>query len=237
MRAAIAAAGLLALAPAGALAGGPAGSVARRTALVAVFRTHLAHRRPDAASPVAATVSSTRPITGARTTLPVLDRAVDDGGRVWLRVRLPGRALHGVAPPRTGWITTPSTLRTTTAWHIVVDRSRRLVTVYRSGRIARMYRAVVGKPATPTPPGEYFVEENVRLSRGRSGAPFALATSARSAVLQEFEGGPGQIAIHGRGNLGGRLGTAVSHGCVRLDDRAIAWLAARIRPGVPVTIA
>lgn len=69
-----------------------------------------------------------------------------------------------------------------------------------------------------------------------AGGPFALALSARSNVLQEFEGGPGQIAIHGRDLLGGDLGQAESHGCVRLASTAIAWLAARIGPGVPVTI-
>jgi hypothetical protein len=30
------------------------------------------------------------------------------------------------------------------------------------------------------------------------GGPFALALSARSDVFQEFDGGPGQIAIDGR---------------------------------------
>ena len=69
-----------------------------------------------------------------------------------------------------------------------------------------------------------------------AGAPFALALSARSNVLQEFEGGPGQIAIHGVANLGGTPGTAVSHGCVRLANPGIRWLAARIEPGVPVAI-
>ncbi len=69
-----------------------------------------------------------------------------------------------------------------------------------------------------------------------AGAPFALALSARSNVLQEFEGGPGQIAIHGIENLGGTLGTAESHGCIRLDTQAITWLANRIAPGTPVTI-
>ena len=68
------------------------------------------------------------------------------------------------------------------------------------------------------------------------GGPFALATSARSDVLQEFEGGPGQIAMHGRDNLGGTLGTAASHGCVRLGTASIDWLAERIGPGMPVTI-
>jgi hypothetical protein len=30
-------------------------------------------------------------------------------------------------------------------------------------------------------------------------------------VLQEFDGGPRQIALHGMGNLYGTLGTAVFH--------------------------
>lgn len=94
----------------------------------------------------------------------------------------------------------------------------------------------MGKASTPTPPGEFFVEESIRLPAGAVGAPFALALSARSTVLQEFAGGPGQIALHGLWNVGGTLGTAVSHGCVRLNTGAMRWLAARISPGVPVTI-
>jgi lipoprotein-anchoring transpeptidase ErfK/SrfK len=95
---------------------------------------------------------------------------------------------------------------------------------------------VIGKPGTPTPRGTFFVEENVRLPAARPGGPFALALSARSAVLQEFDGGPGQIALHGLRHLEGRPGTAVSHGCVRLADADITWLADRLGPGVPVTI-
>ena len=123
-----------------------------------------------------------------------------------------------------------------TDWHLVVNRGARSVTVYRNGHKLRRYKAIVGKSSTPTPTGEFFVEENVRLPGGRPGAPFALATSARSKVFQEFEGGPGQIALHGLTNVGGTLGTAVSHGCVRLANRSISWLAARIKPGDPVTI-
>jgi len=37
-------------------------------------------------------------------------------------------------------------------------------------------------------------------------APFAL--SARSDVLHEFDGGSGQIALHGLDHVGGVLGTA-----------------------------
>jgi lipoprotein-anchoring transpeptidase ErfK/SrfK len=114
-------------------------------------------------------------------------------------------------------------------------RARR-VTVFRFGRVVRRFRAVIGKPATPTPRGRFFIEEALTLSSHEAGGPFALATSARSNVLQEFEGGPGQIALHGTDNLSGALGSAVSHGCIRLGTRAITWLAKRIRGGVPLTV-
>jgi lipoprotein-anchoring transpeptidase ErfK/SrfK len=110
------------------------------------------------------------------------------------------------------------------------------VLVYRAGRIVKLFRAVVGKPSTPTPTGTFFVEEPVHLSPGAVGAPYALALSARSNVLQEFDGGPGQIALHGLNNIGGVLGTAVSHGCIRLDTAAMIWLVGRIGAGVPVTV-
>ena len=74
------------------------------------------------------------------------------------------------------------------------------------------------------------------MAAGEPGGPFALALSARSDALQEFEGGPGQIALHGRNNLGGILGAAESHGCVRVDTASIDWLAARLGPGTPATI-
>ncbi len=123
-----------------------------------------------------------------------------------------------------------------TGWHIVVDLAARRVVVYRDGRVVKAFQAVVGKPSTPTPTGQFFVEETVQMAAGQAGGPFALALSARSNVLQEFEGGPGQIALHGRENLGGLLGTATSHGCVRLDTTSIDWLTARIGPGTPTTI-
>jgi lipoprotein-anchoring transpeptidase ErfK/SrfK len=152
-------------------------------------------------------------------------------GKPWLRVRLPGRP-NG----HTGWISAQQTKRTSTNWVIVIRLSARRVTVYHSGRVERRFPAVVGKPSTPTPRGHFFVEETLALSPEDAGGPFALATSARSHVLQEFDGGPGQIAIHGTNNLAGALGTAASHGCVRLSTPAITWLAQRIGSGVALTV-
>ncbi|MEJ7790105.1 MAG: L,D-transpeptidase [Thermoleophilaceae bacterium] len=176
-------------------------------------------------------VQASRPITGGQTVLPVLDHTTTAQGVRWLEVLVPGRP-NG----RSGWIKERGTVRSTTSWRLVVRTAQRKVVVYRHGRRVRSFSVVVGKPATPTPRGRFFVEESVRMLRTSAGAPFALALSARSNVLQEFEGGPGQIALHGVANLGGTPGTAASHGCVRLSNAQITWLSSRVGPGAPVTI-
>jgi lipoprotein-anchoring transpeptidase ErfK/SrfK len=173
-------------------------------------------------------VAARRPLTKVPTVLPVLGHA--GKGDAWLHVLLPGRP-NGHA----GWISANRSRSGSTPWRIQVALSIRRVTVFHDGRVIRRFRAVVGKPSTPTPRGRFFVEEVLALGSA-PGAPFALATSARSNALQEFDGGPGQIALHGTRYLSGRPGSAVSHGCVRLPTRAIAWLAKRVGAGVPLTI-
>jgi hypothetical protein len=204
--------------------------VADSQPLVVLMSDHVARTRPEARAPRSAWVATRRPLTGVRTVLPVLRSVRSRGGNAWVLVRLPGRP-NG----HRGWIRARRTRRISTGWHLRLKLSTRRVTVYRRGRVVRRFRAVVGKPSTPTPRGRFFIEEPVALS-GATGGPFALATSARSNVLQEFEGGPGQIALHGRNNLSGGLGTAASHGCIRLSGAAITWLAWRIRGGVPLDI-
>lgn len=200
--------------------------------LVVLLHDHVVRARPSSRARRVEVVAARRPLTRVRTVLPVLGHA-GAGGRpsAWVRVRLPGRP-NG----HSGWIATVRTRLIATEWHISVALSARRVTVYRNGRAKRRFRAVVGKPSTPTPRGRFFVEEALALSPGDAGGPFALATSARSRVLHEFDGGPGQVALHGTDNLPGALGTAVSHGCIRLGAHAIAWLARHVGSGVPLTI-
>lgn len=175
-------------------------------------------------------VTARRPITAEQTVLPVVNATFRDGTE-WLRVLLPGRP-NGA----TGWIHQTGTKLEYTAWRIVVNTEKRRVYAYDGRRLIRTFHGVFAAPATPTPKGEFFVEETVALSRSAVGYPYALALSARSNVFQEFDGGPGQIALHGLGNVGGTIGTAVSHGCIRLTTPDITWLARHIDPGVPVTI-
>lgn len=200
-------------------------------ALVALRHDHVARSAPSPRARRIETVAARRPITRVRTVLPVLGTATGEDGKPWVQVRLPGRPNS-----HKGWIRYRQTRLAATQWHIAVRLSTRRVTVYHDGRVTRRFRAVVGKPSTPTPRGRFFIEESVALAAADAGSPFALATSARSRVLQEFDGGPGQIALHGTNNLSGALGTAASHGCIRLSTAAITWLAQRIDSGTPLTI-
>jgi lipoprotein-anchoring transpeptidase ErfK/SrfK len=192
---------------------------------------HEAYRQPRTSSRRVASMPARTPITGEHTTLPVIAQTDGHGDTRWLKVMLPGRP-NGL----NGWIQRGGTTERITPWHIIVSLGARRVRVYLRGRLRTSFDAVVGKPSSPTPTGNFFVQETVILGPDLPGGPSALALSARSNVFSEFDGGPGQIAIHGRDLLGGTLGQAQSHGCMRLATPAIDWLVARISPGVPVTI-
>jgi len=214
---------------------GPAPAARVRVAptqkLAVLLVAHGARSAPSLRARLLEVVQPRRPLTGEQTALPVIGRARGPQGAVWLHVRLPGRP-NGL----TGWIRKRGTHARTTGWAVVVDLARRQVSVYQWGHEVRAFLAVVGQPSTPTPHGDFFVEESLRIIPGAAGAPYALALSARSTVYQEFDGGPGQIAMHGIYGIGGRPGTAASHGCIRVDSGDMAWLGSRIGPGVPIIV-
>ena len=205
--------------------------------LVTLLSVKSVHKQPIFGSQAVVGLADQRPITLVRTSLPIIGHMTDADGRPWLRVRMPGRVFHRKTPPRTGWITAFDTKLSTTPYYLVLTRSTRSVHVYRYGRRVKTFKVVVGKPSTPTPSGEFFIEETMRLPRKHVGYPFALATSARSAVFREFMGGPGQIAFHGIVNIpGSQMGTATSNGCIRMTTAALMWMGNHIKAGVPLTI-
>jgi lipoprotein-anchoring transpeptidase ErfK/SrfK len=68
--------------------------------------------------------------------------------------------------------------------------------------------------------------------------PWALLVTAFSSTLTSYGGGPGQVALHGRdgASLADPLGSARSHGCIRIPNVAIRLLARVAREGTPVEI-
>jgi lipoprotein-anchoring transpeptidase ErfK/SrfK len=174
------------------------------------------------------------PWAGGRAALLVLDTAVVPGKGRWLKVLL-ARRPNGTV----GWIRADHTRLARTRWRIEISRSKRLLTLFHAGRPFRSTRVVVGSPSTPTPTGIMAVVERVRQSNpdGFLG-PWALHLTALSNVLDDYGGGPGRVAIHGRSGASLRdpLGSARSHGCVRIANSFVSMLARVAREGTPVRI-
>jgi lipoprotein-anchoring transpeptidase ErfK/SrfK len=208
----------------------------RPTARVA-WIAHIITATPGWSSPgrgrLRSTISTNAGFNGGPVALLVLDARVVNGVN-WLRVLLPQRP-NGSSV----WIDANLVRLTHTPWRIDISLKRRMVRLLRDGRVIRRWRAVVGKPSTPTPTGLFSVYQRVRQTDPNAFlGSWALLLSGFSNVLRRFDGGPGRFAIHGRGgaSLLDPLGTARSHGCIRIDNRAIDVLAADVGDGTPVRI-
>jgi lipoprotein-anchoring transpeptidase ErfK/SrfK len=117
-----------------------------------------------------------------------------------------------------------------------VDLTDRRLFVRDAGQVVLTAPVGVGRAVTPTPSGLYYVAELLRQPdpHGLYG-PWAFALSAHSRVLSHFGGGDGQVGIHGTNEPSG-IGHTVSHGCLRVSNRAIERLAAILPLGTPVRI-
>jgi lipoprotein-anchoring transpeptidase ErfK/SrfK len=162
-------------------------------------------------------------------------RALD--GRCWVRVRLASRPNDAAA-----WVETRRVQLRATRWRIEVRRAGREVRVRRDGRVVKRFRVVVGAPATPTPRGLFAIAGATRGTPRDFYGTWVVALTAHSNVLERYDGGDGRVALHGRGGASLRdpLGSARSHGCVRLENTAIDWLVRTIGSarlaGTPVDV-
>jgi lipoprotein-anchoring transpeptidase ErfK/SrfK len=191
------------------------------------------HGAPRAGAPTRGTISPIGSWNGGSVSLMVLAVAHDVSGQEWLRVALPSRP-NG----RAGWVLAARMEVSPVRWRVVIDRARRRAAAYRDGRLVRRWSVVVGTGGTPTPAGLFAVYERVRQAPGSELGPWALHLTAHSNTLMNYGGGPGRVALHGRAGalLNDPLGSAASHGCIRMDNKVIAWLAARLGPGTPVRV-
>ena len=179
-------------------------------------------------------LETSAPWAGGPVQLMVLASKRDAEDALWVRVQLAKRPNGSAA-----WVLADHVRLVRTTWRIEVSTSSRTVTVRRAGKLTRRFRAVVGAPGTPTPHGLFAVAERFDLaSPNNFYGPHVLALTAFSNVFETFGGGPGVVGIHGRGgaSLATPLGTAGSHGCVRIDNAQIVFLARLAIAGTPVAI-
>lgn len=107
---------------------------------------------------------------------------------------------------------------------IVVDLSERTLTLLRDGEVLRRYPVGVGKPATPTPAGEFQIIEKARVTDPRFGTRW-----------MELSAPGGGIGIHGTYNTAS-IGRAVSNGCIRMRVADVQELYDLVPVGTPVTV-
>jgi hypothetical protein len=150
--------------------------------------------------------------------------------RSWLRIRYPGLGR------RVGWVAADAigpTHAVTT--HVVVDRARREVRLYRDGELAFRVPAGVGASASPTPAGRSYVRERlVPVAKDGIYGVLAFGLAAYSRYRTDWPGG-GQVGLHGT-NQPELIPGWISNGCIRVRNAAIRRLDRQISVGTPVKI-
>jgi L,D-transpeptidase catalytic domain len=113
-----------------------------------------------------------------------------------------------------------------------VDRSRRLLRVWASGRVVRRIRVGVGRRGSRTPIGRFSVTDKLR---GPDYASYygccILALSGRQTNIPRGWTGGARLAIHG-----GSTGGAVSAGCLHAATRDLRYLMRAAPLGTQVVI-
>jgi lipoprotein-anchoring transpeptidase ErfK/SrfK len=94
----------------------------------------------------------------------------------------------------------------------------------------------VGRDNVPSPNGTYYITELLKPPAANSVyGTYAYGLSGFSEVLQEFNGGNGQVGLHGTDDPSS-IGGKASSGCIRLNNADIEKLVPIIPLGTPVLI-
>jgi hypothetical protein len=149
----------------------------------------------------------------------------------WVKVRVSSRPNGRIAWVRAADVT----FRRVPNW-IRVEVGARRLTVFHGDDPVMSTTVAVGKEATPTPVGSFFVDGLVVLDPPhRAYGAGQVSVSGFSPTLESFGGGVGQIALHGTFATG-LLGQETSNGCVRLDNESILRVIDLAPTGTPVEI-
>jgi lipoprotein-anchoring transpeptidase ErfK/SrfK len=152
--------------------------------------------------------------------------------RGWVQTYLPERPNESL-----GWTPLADVTMVRDPERIVVSLHSRRLELFKGDKIAFQTVVAVGSPSSPTPTGHFYVTERLKVADPADSpyGPYVLGLSGFSNTYTTFDGGPGQIAIHGTDEPW-YLGEYASHGCVRLANTEITALEAQVEAGTPVDI-
>ena len=127
---------------------------------------------------------------------------------------------------------------------VTVSRNETKARVFRRGKLVETYTVAVGSAEFPTPTGQFVVQTmqknpswNVQLrvgglARGPDDPGWSAEQPARGALI----GFNGSVGFHGTASSGS-LGSAASHGCIRMAPNDVIDLFTRVKLGTPVLVA
>lgn len=107
---------------------------------------------------------------------------------------------------------------------IAIDVDEKTLVLRENNKIVRTYPVAVGRLETPTPLGNWVIIEK----QENPGGPFGVRWMRLSVPW-------GGYGIHGTDNPNS-IGTAASHGCVRMQNQDVIDLYSRVEIGTPVQI-
>ncbi len=183
------------------------------------------------------------------------------GNRLYIKASVPGvqtnrqsaaseirrTLLKSQSSPKTVYLPVtalkPKVSETSFGRTIVVDQSQRTLYLYRSAAIEKKYRIAVGMPGFPTPLGQFkIVQKRYRPTWSNPGSGWA---KSMPAYIPPGPGNPlgtralnldaSGIRIHGTNKINS-IGTAASHGCMRMLRHDVEELYDLVSVGTPVYI-
>jgi lipoprotein-anchoring transpeptidase ErfK/SrfK len=128
---------------------------------------------------------------------------------------------------------------------VTVSRSERKARVFRRGKLVRSYTVAIGSAQYPTPSGQFVVQSmqknppwNVPQSAwaGDLAGESIPGGDPRNPLVARWIGFNGSVGFHGTASAGS-LGSAASHGCIRMAPSDVIDLFERVKPGAPVLVA
>jgi lipoprotein-anchoring transpeptidase ErfK/SrfK len=149
----------------------------------------------------------------------------------WLNVYLPVRP-----DGSTGWVKTTDVKVAPVDYKLEADLAEFTLKVFKDGQQTDTIKIAVAATGTPTPGGVYYLTELLKVPNPNGDyGPYAYGLSGYSNTLTSFNGGPGQLGLHGTDHPE-LIGTRVSHGCIRMNNADITRLAGELPLGTPIQI-
>jgi lipoprotein-anchoring transpeptidase ErfK/SrfK len=126
---------------------------------------------------------------------------------------------------------------------VIVNRGGFQLTLYKNLQVARTYRIAVGRQGLETPAGLYNIQDKQvnpswhvpNSSWAGSLAGKVIPPGPQDPIKARWMGIAGGAGIHGTDDVGS-LGSAASHGCIRMAIPDVIALFDQVQVGDPVFI-